>query len=310
MRYNKPATNIDAQIELLKSRGMICDDEDLVRRWLVTVGYYRLSAYWLPYELTPPPNQTRSKRFAPETAFESIVGVYTFDRQLRLLVTEAIERVEIALRSSWTHRMSLDGGPHVHLDNTAFDSGWTHAKRISAMADRVGQSREVFINHYREKYTAPYMPPLWAVTELMTLGELSRWVSATANRRIGSSVAKDLGLPTRETLEGVIQAIAYVRNMCAHHARLWNRRFVKRMPNIKRFRDDLAIDLVGEQAQPQNYIYNVLVVLARLLVHQSPDTSFPNRVGILVLSRNEDELTSMGFPSDWKSRPIWRIMAN
>ena len=304
MQYNKPATNIDAQVQLLISRGMICD-EDLVRRWLVTVGYYRLSAYWLPCELAPPPNQTRSKRFAPETTFESIVDIYTFDRQLRLLVTEAIERVEIALRSSWTHRMSLDGGPHVHLDDTAFDSGWTHAKRISAMADRAGQSREVFITHYREKYTAPYMPPLWAVTELMTLGELSTWVSATANRRIGSAVAKDLGLPKRETLEGVIQAIAYVRNICAHHARLWNRRFVKRMPNIKRFRNDLAIDIVGEQAQPQNYIYNVLVVLARLLVHQSPDTSFPNRVSDLVSSRNDDELTSMGFPSDWKSRPIW-----
>ena len=310
MQYNKPATSIDDQIALLTDRGMICDDQELVRRWLVTVGYYRLSAYWLPFEVPPQPGRTRSKQFAPGTRFEDIVDAYTFDRQLRLLVTEAIERVEIALRSSWTHRMSLDGGPHVHLDNNAFDSGWTHAKRISAMADRVGQSREVFITHYREKYATPYMPPLWAVTELMTLGELSKWVSATANRRIGSSVAKDLGLPTRETLEGVIQAIAYVRNMCAHHARLWNRRFVKRVPNIKRFRSDLAIDIIGDQAQPQNYIYNVLVVLARLIVHQSPDSTFPIRVANLVSSRSSDQLAAMGFPDDWKTRPIWSFKDN
>jgi len=260
--------------------------------------------------VAPQPDQTRSKQFEPETTFANIVDIYIFDRQLRLLVTEAIERVEIAMRSSWTHRMSLDGGPHVHLHYTAFDSGWTHAKRISAMADRVGQSREVFITHYRDKYSEPYMPPLWAVTELMSLGELSKWVSATKNRRIGSAVAKDLGPPTRETLEGVIRAIAYVRNMCAHHARLWNRRFVKRIPNIKRFGNDLAIDIVGDQAQPQNHIYNVLVVLARLLVHQSPDTSFVSRVSTLVSSRNNDQMASMGFPDDWKSRPVWNSDGN
>ena len=307
MKYNKPATSIDEQVALLKRRGMICDDEELVRQWLITVGYYRLSAYWLPFEVPPRPNRTRSKQFTPATRFEHIVDVYTFDRRIRLLVTEAIERIEIALRSSWTHRMSLDGGPHIHLDETAFDSGWTHAKRISAMAERVGQSRELFIAHYRDKYTTPYMPPLWAVTELMTLGEISKWVSATANRRIGSAVAKDLGLPTRETLEGVLQATAYVRNMCAHHSRLWNRRFVKRMPNIKRFKNDLAIDIVGEQAQTQNYLYNVLVVLARLIVHQSPDSTLPHRLATLVSSRDDDQLAAMGFPDDWETRPIWNF---
>ena len=78
MDYRKPATTVDEQVALLKSRGMVCRDEALVRRWLVTVGYYRLSAYWLPYEIAPPDGQTRSKRFAPDTGFEAIVDVYTF----------------------------------------------------------------------------------------------------------------------------------------------------------------------------------------------------------------------------------------
>jgi abortive infection bacteriophage resistance protein len=105
---------------LLKGRGLVCADEALVRRWLVTVGYYRLSAYWLPYELPPSEGQTRSKTFPPDTAFESIVDIYTFDRQLRLLVMEASERIEIALRASWTHRLSLASGPHAHMDPSLF----------------------------------------------------------------------------------------------------------------------------------------------------------------------------------------------
>lgn len=121
MLYDKPPNSVDEQVSLLKGRGLVCADEALVRRcWLVTVGYYRLSAYWLPYELPPPAGQTRSKAFAPDTSFESIVDIYTFDRQLRLLVMEAIERIEIALRASWTHRLSLASGPHAHTDPSLF----------------------------------------------------------------------------------------------------------------------------------------------------------------------------------------------
>jgi abortive infection bacteriophage resistance protein len=306
MQYQKPATTVDEQITLLKGRGMICNDEALVRRWLITVGYYRLSAYWLPYELAPPVAQTRSKTFAPGTEFEAIIDIYTFDRQLRLLVMEAIERVEIALRASWTHRLSLASGPHAHMDATLFVSGWSHAKRIAALADRALQSNEVFIAHYKDRYKVPYMPPLWAVTELMTFGELSQWVTATSDLKIGSAIAKEMGLPTRETLEGVIQALSYVRNICAHHGRLWNRRLVKRIPNIKRFGRDMSINIDGDQAQPDNQMYNILVVLMRLMLHQSPDTTFPHRVKALTLTRSDEQRQAMGFPGEWSNKPVWR----
>jgi abortive infection bacteriophage resistance protein len=306
MQYQKPATSVDEQIALLKGRGMVCRDEGLVRRWMVTVGYYRLSAYWLPYEAVPPAGQTRSKAFAPGTEFEAIVDIYTFDRQLRLLVMEAIERIEIALRASWTHHLSLAHGAHAHMEPKLFASGWSHARRVAALADRASQSNEVFITHYKDKYKVPYMPPLWAVTELMTFGELSQWVTATSDLRIGSAVAKDIGLPTRETLEGVIQALSYVRNICAHHGRLWNRRLVKRIPNIKRFGSDLLIIIDGDQAQPDNQMYNILVVLMRLMVYQSPDTTFPARAKNLILSRSNEQRRAMGFPPVWTTQPIWQ----
>lgn len=310
VNYNKPATTIDEQVTLLRNRGMSFDDERVVRRWLTTVGYYRLSAYWLPYEMPPGHDQTRSKQFPSGTRFETIMDIYIFDRRLRLLVTEAIERLEIALRTSWTYHLSHQGGPHAHMNADLFESGWNHAKSIAGMANNIERSREVFINHYTNKYSNPYMPPLWAVTELMTLGELSKWISATADRRIGSAIAKDIGLPTRETLEGTVQALAFMRNICAHHGRLWNRRLVKRIPNVKRFKDDLSVNLNGQQAQPDNRIYNVLVLLARLLVHQSPETTFPKRLKELIESRTLEQQYAMGFPDDWKGRPIWVAAEN
>lgn len=195
MHFNKPPTTIDEQIALLIERGMQGDDS-LMRRWLETVGYYRLSAYWLPFEVPPADGQTRSKQFVPDLQFDTIVDIYVFDRKLRLLIMEAIERIEIALRSRWTNRLALAYGSHAHLDSSVFQSGYDHIGLLSALANRAKDSNEVFVEHYRRKYSAPFMPPIWIVTELMTFGELSRWFAATKDPKIRSAVARDLGLPS------------------------------------------------------------------------------------------------------------------
>lgn len=80
LQYQHLPTTIDQQIEHLRSRGIV-GDEDLMRRWLKTVGYYRLSAYWLPWELPPADGETRSKRFPAGTNFKDIVDIYIFDRR-------------------------------------------------------------------------------------------------------------------------------------------------------------------------------------------------------------------------------------
>ncbi|MFM1981404.1 MAG: hypothetical protein RJB22_123 [Pseudomonadota bacterium] len=309
MLYDKPATTIDEQIQLLLDRGMV-GDQAVIRRWLETVGYYRLSAYWLPYEIPSSDHKTRTKRFQKNVNFDQIIDIYVFDRKLRLLVTEAIERIEIALRSRWTNRLSLAHGSHAHLNPAVFGSGYDHIGLLSSLANRAKDSNEVFVDHYRQKYSEPFLPPLWVVTELMTFGELSRWFALTKDPRVKSAVATDLGLPTREVLEGTLQLLSYIRNICAHHARLWNRQTVKRLPNIKRFSADLVIlETVsdkGRQAQPANLIYNALVVLVRMLRHQSPDTTFAKRMSKLVQTRSQDQLKAMGFPIDWQQRPCWQ----
>ena len=119
----------------------------------------------------------------------------------------------------------------------------------------VDKSEETFILYYKGKYTDPYSPPLWSATELMTLGELSKWFQATKDNKIKSQVGRDLGLPTKEIVEGTLQVLALTRNICAHHGRLWNRRTVKRLPKIKRFKDDLVLVTEGKQEENDNRLY-------------------------------------------------------
>lgn len=305
MQYQHLPTAIEDQIVLLRDRGVV-GDEELIRQWLLTVGYYRLSAYWLPWELPARSSETRSKQFPAGTEFSEFVDIYVFDRKLRLLIMEAIDRFEIAVRARWTNRLALAHGGHAHMSSMNFTDGFEHARMVAKISNASQKSSEVFIKHYRTKYTVPYLPPLWQITELMTLGEISMWVKATSDNRLKDAIARDLGLPNKETLEGSLQLLSYVRNICAHHGRLWNRRTVKKAPNIRSFQDDMDIEIRGDQHQPANTIYNVLVILSRTLRHQSPATTFPERVAEMVRTRPTEQQRSMGFPRDWQTRPLWR----
>jgi abortive infection bacteriophage resistance protein len=307
VQFNKQPSTVDQQIVLLRNRGMAIPDDALAARYLATIGYYRLSAYWLPFEESPALGQTRSKRFLPGTEFAAVVAIYVFDRRLRVLLMEGLERVEIHVRSRWTYRMAHEHGAHAHTDSSCFINGFRHIAMLNKLARTVEKASETFVDHYRGKYTEPYLPPLWAVTELMSLGELSMWYAATRDFKVRDAVARDLGLPTREVCDGVLQAMSYVRNICAHHSRLWNRRLVKRMPQIKRLREDMVAEHVKGQDQPANLAYNVIAVLLHLLHRQSTDSTFGGRLRALVETITDAQRAAMGFPTDWRTRPVWNL---
>ena len=303
MEYNKLATTVEQQIERLLERGLISPDRDKLEKYLSSIGYYRLSAYWLPYEEVPTNRKTRSRKFKPDTTFEKILDVYIFDRQLKLLAMEAIERIEIHVRSRWTNRFTLEHGPHGFMDDKNFSCSWKHNEMLHKLATRVSRSNEVFHQHYKTRYKQPYLPPLWAICQTMSFTELSTWYARTASNSIKHDVALDLGLPTKEVMEGTLEALCYIRNICAHHGRLWNRRLVKYVPMIKKFRADLS--LTSSENEATNHIYNVLVVILHMLSKQSDTTTFPARLKRHLETSADHERGLMGFPTDWRTRPIW-----
>ncbi|TDT40206.1 Abi-like protein [Halospina denitrificans] len=80
MRFDKPPKTYDEQIEILRRRGMIIPNPDRACHYLQHMNYYRLTAYWLPFEA-----DHASHRFQPGTRFEDALNLYIFDRELRLL---------------------------------------------------------------------------------------------------------------------------------------------------------------------------------------------------------------------------------
>jgi abortive infection bacteriophage resistance protein len=303
MRYAKDPLSVPDQARRLLERGMLCDNPARLEHYLSHIGYYRLSAYWHPYEHPPVEAQRRNHNFLPETTFEAVLNIYIFDRKLRLLVMDAIERIEVAVRTRWAGALALRHGSHAHMHSDYFKNPWQHAKDIAKIAGELVESSEPFIVHYRKKYEEPYLPPLWAIVETMTLGTLSHWFKNTKETSVKKEVMKSLNLPTIEILEEILHTLTPVRNICAHHGRLWNRRFPMKMPVIKRMRDRMV-----EQDAPNHqahYIFNYLVVMEFLMHSLNPRGTWKARLLELLSTVHENQIRSMGFPDDWKLRVPW-----
>ncbi len=168
MRYAKPPLKLEQQADLLLQRGMV-GDRDLMIARLESVSYYRLSAYWLPFRNT-------DDSFRPDTCFDVVWNRYVFDRRLRLMVMDAIERIEVAVRSKLAHHHSIHYGPFAYVtDPGTLRRLGTHEHQdfIAHIAEETDRSHETFARHFRNKYgdSHDYLP-IWMAAEVMSFGSV------------------------------------------------------------------------------------------------------------------------------------------
>lgn len=303
MRYEKPSLSIVEQASLILERGLVCADHARLEKYLSTIGYYRLSAYWLPFEHPSETSNTRSHRFRAGTTFDEVLALYVFDRKLRMLVMEAMERVEVAIRTRWANALAQKHGSHAYIQSELFKNPWQHSSDLGKIAANLEESKEPFVVHYRRQYSQPFLPPIWAVVETMTLGGLSRWFKNTSDTAAKKEVAQAFNMPTIEVLEHVLHTLTPVRNVCAHHGRLWNRRFAMSLPMIKRFEHRL-VPPKAPNAQA-HHLFNFLVILDVLMMATSPGSSWTKRLRALIDTLKVGAMP-MGFPADWREREPWR----
>lgn len=310
MDYNKPPLTTAQHIEVLEQRGLCFADKARAERYIATIGYYRLSAYYLPF--IDRSQKTNNHEFKPDSSFNQILSLYIFDRQLRLIVLEAIERLEVAIRTCWANDLSIaTQDAHAYIRPKNFKNAHKHQKCLAKVQDELKSSNEKFIVHYFERYTDPTLPPIWAMAETLSFGALSHWYHNTRDNRLKMKVARVFGLPNVAVMESVLHALTLLRNTCAHHSRLWNRQFTKGMPLIHQLSSALHIETVHtphgqSQQQPNKKIYNTLVVLSYMMLKIQPHTQWQSRLVSHLQHVEPDFLGAMGFPEQWQHNSFWR----
>ena len=298
MKFEKPSLSIDEQIELLKCRGMTVGNDAVARHYLEFVSYYRLRAYWSIFEISPEDGDAHT--FRKGTAFDDVLEVYNFDRELRLLVLDAIERVEVAFRAHWAHHMAMTHGPHGYLNLDLYQRKEWHSENVSELTEQFERSKDAFAEHYRSKYDDPKLPPVWMAAEIISFGLLSKMINGlyrTDKKAIADSFEIEEGV-----FVSVCRHLNYVRNICAHHGRLWNKQFTITM-RINKLPNDLKINMRDADSRR---LHNTLVVLNYLLSIIAPKEEWRKRIVDLIDSSDLITPAKMGFPEDWRTRSAWK----
>lgn len=295
MEFIKPALTHEQQADLVISRGLLCDREDLLLR-LKSVSYYRLSGYWFPLTLV-------DGTFITGTTLDVVWSRYTFDRQLRLLVLDAIERVEVCVRSELVYRLAHLQGAFGYVDSANMPGlhPGAHARMLEDMKGEYACSKEQFIEHFRDEHGDKHeLPPIWMITEIMTLGGVVK-LFRCAPKTVKADIANRFGV-TDDVMTNWLMSLNRTRNICAHHGRLWNRKLdYKPMIPKKDLRWHDPVEVRGER------VFGTLTVLRYLVEDVAPQSLWTARLDALLGAYPGIPRVSMGFPEAWASCPIWAV---
>lgn len=295
MQYSKPFLTFDEQADLLILRGMTCDRAELINR-LHCVDYYRLSGYWYSFK-------NEQDHFIPGTSFDRVWERYTFDRQLRLVVLDAIERVEVYFRTQLAYCLASDSNPFGYLDGTNLPrlEQQQYKKFIAKCKDKHKHSNEQFSIHFKKIYGDQHeLPPYWMLVGMMDFGQvLTLYKGAPPGAR--NKIANELDIPAR-VLESWLLALNSVRNICAHHGRLWNR-VLGTKPMIPSNNDDRWIVPFKVEA---NRMFSILTILRYLQDYIFPSSQWRVRLFDLFSRYPDIPKHHIGFTVGWQTCPFWQ----
>lgn len=301
--YTKPPLSFADQISRLEEKGMSFDDKAYAESRLASISYYRLSGYWYPFRVRNANNVTN--QFEQGTLFGDVLFLYEWDRQLRSLVLDAIERVEIAVRTQFTFHVGHTYGAFGHTNAQNFHPQFKHQGWLNKLESEVLRSNDDFIRHYKSKYTGFPTVPIWMLTEVMSLGALSFGYSGLINNQNKGiedkkAISQYFNLHHKK-LGNWLHTLTYVRNICAHHSRLWNRSLSIRPDKTK---DPKWLAPIT----PRNdRIFYILLILRQFLrVTGNGEDWITNTNQLLAqLAHSARWRSAMGLPEQWREHPLW-----
>ena len=304
--FTKRSESLNNLANQLQSRGLVVSDRDVLTHILEVVGYYRLSGYLYPFRL-----QDGTDNYIPGTTLETVWELYSFDRRLRLVTFDAISRVEVAIRAMIVRHQAEDSSddPFLYRD-PKFMPGLNarqHTKLLDEIDKAVQKSKnEPCVQHFTSIYGLVNLP-VWAVMELVSFGTVTYYYQGLPFL-VKKKICDHFHVHPSIFL-GWLMALKRVRNICAHHGRLWNRQIdarisqkIDRIPLL----GDLYQCLKVQSGKSTTTMFSVLSICAFCLREIRPESKWRDRLKKTLKDYPNIPLQEMGFPPNWKSLALWK----
>ena len=228
----KPFQDYAQLLASLQARGMEIPNPDYALRKLSQVGYYRLSGFWYICRKANTDSHSTNKRldeFLLNTQFNEIFRLYLFDKRLRLLFLDAIERIEVSLKAFLAHELGkIDALAYKNpkFINPQQLTDYQQQDKVRNAWDEWSKRQESELKRCKEDYIKWHNKtkrpiPIWVAVEAWSFGTVSKYFEML-RRTHQNKIAQQLGVSNTSYLVRWLQAINVLRNRCAHHSRLWN----------------------------------------------------------------------------------------
>ena len=279
------------------------------KKVLARISYFRLKYFW-----TDLIDDSTDGDFMSGTSFDMVMERYNFDHNLRLVLFDAIEIIEVAFRAKIIYHMSRVAGNGLwYLDSSLFENVDRHQDFVLDLKYEFERSTEPFAKKYIENHPdwqgesmEGDNPDAWMIIEVASFGMLSKMYKNLKNQLPQkSAIANDFGLYSSREFSNWIEIISLIRNIIAHHSRLWNRSLGKKISNIKRFRN-LWLNNDFSEAQKKKP-YAIVCALVYLCNTVSGNNSVRDKIKALFDSGSSSiPVQKIGIPANWRHEPIWQ----
>jgi len=298
--YIKDALTIQQQTQQLIDRGLLIDED--AQHFLSHISYYRLAGYWWPMQKEPKEDHL----FKPNSKLSDVISLYNFDRELRIIIFDSIEKIEISLRTKLIYHLSHEYGPWWFQNLEIYQDVPEAVKTLAVLGEELGRSKDIFIKeHFKKHKDDKRFPPSWKTLELTSFGGLSRiYGNLKVNVVSKDLIANEFGVVNHTFLPSWLQSIAQIRNYCAHHSRLWNKNLPGR-PKLLPNPPFLWIkDVPGEPEWHMLYIH--LCCIKYLLNIIQPLNLLTTQLSSLFEKYPTVDQNALGMKKDWSREDLWK----
>jgi abortive infection bacteriophage resistance protein len=301
MIYTKPSIDIKQQVSQLITRGLIIKDTSLAERYLSNISYYRLAGYWWPMQ-----SNNIVHTFKPNSTFENVIAIYNFDQELRILLFDVIEKIEIGFRTRLIHHLAEEISPWWFEDVSNFKDPDNHVEILGAIDKELLKTKEVFIKEHYKKYdTDTRRPPCWKTLEIASFGNNSKLYSnLLPSIKAKDLIAKELGTVNHTFLPSWLQSINQIRNLCAHHSRLWNKNLPGRPRLLPKPPNEWLKNVPPVNEHHMLYVH--LCCMKYLLNRIHPGNQFATKLSDLLSKYPNIDPNALGLKPNWEYEQLWQ----
>lgn len=302
--FSKKPLTVDEQITQLQKRGLLISNKPLASKYLSNISYYRLGEYWYVMQ-----EDKTNHIFKPNSRFTDVIALYNFDAELRLLLFDVIEKIEISLRTKLIYHLSHEINPWWFQNFELFNDSMALVKTLSNLQEELERSKDVTIkSHFKNHKDDKRFPPAWKSLEQTSFGALSKlYGNLKSTVKSKDTIAKELGAVNHTYLPSWLQSIAQIRNYCAHHSRLWNRNLPGTVKLLSKPPNPWIVKAQNVPKQHEFIHLYIHMCLMKYLINTiQPNNNFTSRLNDLFIKYPNVDPNALGMKPNWQLEPLWQ----